>query len=52
MKPNPSKYGHMGWSGASYECDPKVMSRSSQGHNNVKSAQKGKNLVFTPIVFV
>ena len=39
-------HGHMGWGGASYQCYPKVMSRSSQGHNNDKSAKKGKKVSF------
>ena len=34
-------HGHMGW--GFIECYPKFTSRSSQGHNNVKSARKGKN---------
>ena len=38
MNPNPSTCGDMGWGWASQGYYPKVMTRSSQGHREVKSA--------------
>ena len=43
LEPNPSRPTHriMGWGQASWWSYPKVMARSAQGHDKVKSAQNG-----------
>ena len=41
MKPDPSTHSDMVWGRASHECYPKVMTRSSEGHSKVKSAENG-----------
>ena len=40
-EPNPSTHREMGWGQASCWSYPKVMPRSAQGHDKVKSAQNG-----------
>ena len=40
-EPNPSTHRDMGWGQASWWSYPKVMARSAQGHDKVKSAQNG-----------